>query len=370
MVDSSELRDKFNEVEPALCNFQRDSLYRMLEKARRDIEEASTYMISKCPKCGYILKGNEKWKGGGFTNGEHSGSKPMWRCISCNHRFAKDYGQLTWYSQQPQAIWNEVIQQTVHGDGIEYTAANVDISSRTVLRMRHKLLKALEEAEEKETVSLQDQVELDEKYVLYSHKGERDIIRGARKRGEAAAKRGISDEQACMVTGVQRQGTGFIHCWNMGRPSSQDIEHISPLIGRESYAFTDGTTIYDKVLEERACHHVIVDDAQRDSTNHINNVNSFHSAVDLQYRKYRGVATKYINRYCALFKVQKDCQGMDGDEVLIHVLSILRKHCTFMRESDCMKLDVFVAYPELALRYFCMEKFRIAGCSQCQRGVR
>ncbi|MEE3488496.1 MAG: IS1595 family transposase [Bulleidia sp.] len=253
---------------------------------------------------------------------------------------------------------------------LSYTDNHSQIS-RTVFRMRHKLLKALEEAEDKEPVSLQDQIELDEKYVQYSHKGESDLERRARKRGEPAAKRGISNDQVCMITGVQRQGTGFIHCWNMGRPSARDVEHISPLIGRESYAFTDGTTIYDKVLEERACHHVVVDnDSPHDSTNHINNVNSFHSAIDLQYRKYRGVAAKYINRYCALFKVQKDCQGMDRDEVLIHVLGTLRKYSSFLKESECKYGNVFIAYPSLQLLYTSFVKCKNSIYSQCQQGAR
>ncbi len=166
----------------------------MLEKARRDLQEANDYIVRRCPKCGYVLKYGEKWRGGGFTNGE--GSKPMWRCISCRKRFTKDHGQLTWHSQQSQAVWNTVIEKTIAGDSIADTAAEVDVRPNTALHMRHKILKALEEAEEAGPVHLRDQVELDEKYVQYSHKGYNDTVLPGRKRGEAASRRGISNEKA------------------------------------------------------------------------------------------------------------------------------------------------------------------------------
>ena len=95
----------------------------------------------------------------------------MWRCISCRERFTKDHGQLTWHSQQSQAVWNTVIEKTIAGDSIADTAAEVDVRPNTALHMRHKILKALEDAEEAEPVHLRDQAELDEKYVQYSHKG-------------------------------------------------------------------------------------------------------------------------------------------------------------------------------------------------------
>jgi hypothetical protein len=41
-----------------------------------------------------------------------------------------------------------------------------------------------------------------------------------------------------------------------------------------------------------------------DRVNHLNNVNSFHGLIERWYKKMCGVASKYINRYAALFNVR------------------------------------------------------------------
>lgn len=62
MADSEELKEKFNESEPTICSFQRDQIYRMLEKARRDLQEANSCTIRRCPKCGYVYSaGGTHW---------------------------------------------------------------------------------------------------------------------------------------------------------------------------------------------------------------------------------------------------------------------------------------------------------------------
>jgi hypothetical protein len=48
-----------------------------------------------------------------------------------------------------------------------------------------------------------------------------------------------------------------------------------------------------------------------DRVNHLNNVNSFHSLIERWYKKMGGVASKYINRYAALFNVRFQVGRMD-----------------------------------------------------------
>ena len=62
-------------------------------------------------------------------------------------RFTIDYGQLTHYSYQTQATWNDFIVDTFHGNPLTHTAAKINISESTAFRMRHKFLHALEKLE-------------------------------------------------------------------------------------------------------------------------------------------------------------------------------------------------------------------------------
>ncbi len=124
------------------------------------------------------------------------------------------------------------------------------------------------------------------------------------------------------------------------------IGHFPSSIEGNSAVFTDDTDVYDRFLNAKGCRHIAVEDDNRDSVNHINNVNSFHSAIDQQNMKYRGVSTKYLNRCCALFRMQRECQGMDRDETLIHVLGKLRKILSFFPVKDHQDKDIFQCTPD------------------------
>lgn len=71
----------------------------------------------------------------------------------------------------------------------------MNISTYTVWRMRMKLLHMLKKMLEDTVVS--GEIELDEKYLLNSHKGEKIDNLKPRKRGGSASKRGLSSEQIC-----------------------------------------------------------------------------------------------------------------------------------------------------------------------------
>ena len=75
--------------------------------------------------------------------------------------------------------------------------------------MRHKLLIALEDRNNREPISLSDVCELDETYVLESLKGTKipdDYWRRDRRHGAKVIKSGISKEYVCYCTAVQRDG--------------------------------------------------------------------------------------------------------------------------------------------------------------------
>ena len=68
----------------------------------------------------------------------------MLKCNACNKRFVCDHGQLTFYSHQSQAKWNDLIIQTQNGNSILKTAAKINVNESTAFRMRHKYLHFIE----------------------------------------------------------------------------------------------------------------------------------------------------------------------------------------------------------------------------------
>ncbi|WP_416327600.1 IS1595 family transposase [[Eubacterium] hominis] len=190
--------------------------------------------------------------------------------------------------------------------------------------------------------TLADNVELDEKYFPRNHKGCK--IEGVKSKhsGMPAIKRGISDEQLCLLTGVERGGTAFLHAFNMSRPSSEDIMNLSEHMEMDSYVWTDGLASYHKLLEEKNCTTKVVKSKEEyDKVNHLNNVNSFHNQIQQQYTKYRGVASKYINRYAALFVIQKEYKDYDKQERLLDLICRLRNRVSYFFIRQLATEDIF-----------------------------
>ncbi len=289
--------------------FVRKKVDAVLSEYEKDEEETSNIVFDICPKCGAVhprlIKGGKTRKG-----------KQMYRCKECNSRFVVDYNEVTFHSRLSKSQWSDAVKSAVTGDSIVYTAELCGISVSTSFKMRHKIMSFLEKDEDK--IEVAEEVELDEKYLLQSHKGTK--IKGviSRHRGEKASKRGISNEQICLLTAVDRYSSSFLRAYNMGRPTSDDVMNLSSHIKKESYLWTDNHDSYNKLTEKLGSKRVIVSSHKEyDKVNHLNNVNSFHSSIQCWYRHMRGVATKYINRYAALYNLRWLCRGMDDSESLL-----------------------------------------------------
>ena len=122
------------------------------------------------------------------------------------------------------------------------------------------------------------EIELDEKYVLNSHKGEKIDNLKPRKRGGSASKRGLSNEQICLPTAVQRNGTAVLKATNTAAPTSGDLMKLSNSIGENSMAWIDGKVAYNRLLSTKHCEiRVMKDHTTYTSLDHLNNVNAFQT---------------------------------------------------------------------------------------------
>ena len=113
-------------------------------------------------------------------------------------------------------------------DGLDLQ--HIRISHTSLFFMRHKIMLALEDLQEVSPAMVEEVVEADETYVPESEKGTKfgpDARRKPRKRGTPASKRGLSDEQICICTAVQRKsGDLVVKSENGARPSTEDVVDI------------------------------------------------------------------------------------------------------------------------------------------------
>lgn len=64
----------------------------------------------------------------------------------------------------------------------------------------------------------------------------------------------------------------------------------------------DGATAYNKLIEAKKCQKIVLNTHKDyNKAYHLNTVNGLHSRLKAMLYRYRGVSSKYLNRYLALF---------------------------------------------------------------------
>ena len=123
----------------------------------------------------------------------------------------------------------------------------------------------------------------------------------------------------------------FYACAEHGASVNRRHKGLRPTYHAETYLWTDGLQSYSVLSTEKQCTiKQMKDRKQYDAVNHLNHVNSLHSRIKAQYKRYRSVASKYINRYAALFRIQELYRKINGQEMITSLLMKLRHlHTTF-----------------------------------------
>jgi transposase-like protein len=268
------------------------------------LEQAESYKAAQdensrpsCPYCGntHIVK-----------NG-HKCGKQEYRCKDCGRTYVSTTKTIMSGSHQSRELWEEVISDTLRGNAIEYSAKRLGLSHDCVFHMRHKILFALQEESVQDPVILKDVAELDETYVLESYKGKTipdEAGRKARKHGAKAQKRGISSEYICICTGIERKGSAFAASVNRARPSIDELKEVfTGHIADETLVLCDGLHGYSSLEEISKCSVKDVTSEPEDRFYNLNTVNGYHSFIKKRYNFYKGVATKFLNRYNVLFSL-------------------------------------------------------------------
>ena len=141
-----------------------------------------------------------------------------------------------------------MIEDTLHGNAIDFSVKRLGIYHQAAFDMRHKILLALQELPEITDACLGEVSEFDETFVLDCYKGRKldgTVTRTARKHGAKAQKRGISNEYICICTGIQRKGEAIAATVNRAKPSAVELIRIfDGHIADGTLALCDGLRSY------------------------------------------------------------------------------------------------------------------------------
>jgi Transposase and inactivated derivatives len=300
-IPFNQIVDALEELEPQ----QKQLLLRILEETTFFSESTTQSKLSSldeiraarfhdglsCPHCGQ--SGNFK------KNGTYRG-RQRYLHKTCGQTF-NDLTNTPIHRTRHPKKWASYLRAMEQGYSLRKCAKLVGISLQTSFEWRHKILHALSQIK---TQTLEGIVEVDETYVLYSEKGKRKLPRKARKRGGVAKKRGISNEQVCVLVARDRTKHTIAEVATFGRLSAATLDQLltSRLQSGVILCTDEEQTFRKYARDQKLLHEKVNPGKKRYVTKeiyHIQNVNAYHERFKTFLQHFRGVATKYLNHYAA-----------------------------------------------------------------------
>ena len=207
--------------------------------------------------------------------------KQRYRCKACRMTFT-DLTNTALYRTRHLNRWMKFIECMIEGYSLRKSADLIGgVTHVTLFYWRHKLLTALKQMD---ISHFQGIVEMDETYFLYSEKGQRKIKnRKPRKRGGSATKRGISNEQVCVLVARDRDKVTFSQALGMGRLTKEQLDKaIRHKISNENVLCTDAWRAFKTYATEKDIPiYQFKSDGKKRTRGlyHIQNVNCYHRCL-------------------------------------------------------------------------------------------
>ena len=292
MIPSS-FRDYFVSSTPSVQQEIMSSLLSMsLQNSVIKDSKETTPVI--CPHCASNrIRANGKLKG-----------VQRYVCNGCKKNFSETTGKF-WFAIKKKDKLTKYLYCLISGYSIRKSAKETGISIQTSFDWRHKLLTSFSSVSVEE---FQGIVESDDLFFAYSEKGNRNLNRKPKQRGEKASKAGISNEKVAVVAICDRSGNKDFKVATRGRISKKDLDKL--LKGRLDKAkvlCSDSHRSYGAFAKANSITHKTFNASKGQRTvekvYHVQNVNN----MDMRLRKFmdsfNGVATKYLQNYLNWFLI-------------------------------------------------------------------
>ncbi len=264
-----------------------------------ELIEASFDTKNACPHCGCSEL---------YRHGVISGLQRYY-CKHCHKTFNALTGTpLT--RLRDKSKWLGYLAAMAQSQTVRQSATDVGVHRNTSFRWRHRFLNWISQDR---PAALHGITEADEMYLLESYKGQRNLDRKARQRGGRACKRGISDEQICILVARDRSGQTLDFVTGNG-PLTKTLltASLKPVLDADALLVSDANPTYATFCKAEGLSHEVVNLSQGQRVNgafHVQNVNAYHSRFKLWLGRFHGVATKYLPNYLGWRRAfEKHCQ--------------------------------------------------------------
>ena len=222
------------------------------------------------------------------TRGSCRGIK-RYKCKECSKTFNAKTKTAFHHTKRPLETWNHYIELMFSGHmSLRKIAKETGLNLRTAFYWRHKVLHALKQFD---SPKLSGIVEADETYFALSYKGKkRGMPRSPHKRGKQIKKRGLSKDQVCVLTAIDRTKNTLLQSTCLASPTIRDLTNtLGPHIARDALLVTDMGKAYPGFARNLDLkHYALRHRTSQDKSIHLQNSNSLHSQMKRFMRPFNG----------------------------------------------------------------------------------
>lgn len=244
-----------------------------------------------CPHCTSTLL---------VKNGSANGLQ-RFKCRQCAHTFNALTGTPL-ARLHLRDKWMGQAQALGEGLSLNQVAHRLGVAQSTAFRWRHRFLTCPSNQQARQLVGI---AEADESYFLVSCKGQRGLLRKARRRGGKALAGCKGSEYTPVLMARDRAGATANLILETNKAVSVQAA-LKPLLAHDTILCTDGSVTLASAARALGVQHqaVNVSRAQRVSGPwHVQNVNAYVSRLRGWMQRFKGVATKYLESYLGWFRL-------------------------------------------------------------------
>ena len=304
------------------------------DEIKDNIKESRFSKGYECPKC--QCKDVNK-------NGRPRG-RQRYICKRCRCTF--DEFTLSPFSSTNLGLdkWLKYCELMILGLSIRKCAEEVGVSVKTSFFMRHRILDVINLSLRNDSV--EGIVEVDEVFIRESFKGNHSksttfkMPREPRKRGKGKndkKKRGISRDQICIETAIDRKGSILMGAVCNGRITTNKIVgFFDGKLGEDVTFIVDSHKSYIGIKKDLNVElkQVPRGKSMLDSVYHLQHVNSLHSGFKRWLMPFNGVSSKYISNYLAWFKfLQLSKKNKKTDRIKDMLVQVATKETHITRDT-------------------------------------
>ena len=256
-----------------------------------EVIEARTSDTPVCPHCSSTVV---------VKNGSANGLQ-RFKCRQCTRTFnaltgtplARLHLRDKWIAHASALSESLSLNQVAH---------RLDIAQSTAFRWRHRFLAWPKMVQARQLCGI---AEADESYFLVSAKGQRGLLRKARRRAGKALAGCKGSEYTAVLMARDRAGATANVILDSHKAVSVQAA-LAPLLPPDTVLCTDGSVTLASAAHALGVQHRAINVSRGIRVNgpwHVQNVNAFVSRLRQWMRRFKGVATKYLDAYLGWFRM-------------------------------------------------------------------